>query len=352
MTEKELFEIENTRPHVVILGAGATIATIPSGDKNGRHCSVMHGFIKRLNLDAILNNVKLYTQSENIEDIYSELYERGEECKKTREQLEDAIYDYFSKLQLPDEITIYDKIILALTNKDLIATFNWDPLLIQAYNRAKRITTNLPSLAFLHGNVAAGFCEECGHFGALQRKYCDNCGHIYKKSPLLFPVKHKDYNSNPFIKQEWINVSEALCRAKLITIFGYSAPATDVEAAHMLKEAFERYLPAQRFNHIDIIERPSFSEEELSNTWREFITDSSCKYQIYNSFYDSYLAKSPRRTVECFYKRSMMGWWNDSEIQFSLHENWDDVQILLTPLLAEEQLGKKVLDVNPDTIKK
>ena len=144
MTEKELFEIENTRPHVVILGAGATIATIPSGDKNGRHCSVMHGFIKRLNLDAILNNVKLYTQSENIEDIYSELYERGEECKKTREQLEDAIYDYFSKLQLPDEITIYDKIILALTNKDLIATFNWDPLLIQAYNRAKRITTNLP----------------------------------------------------------------------------------------------------------------------------------------------------------------------------------------------------------------
>ena len=117
MTEKELFEIENTRPHVVILGAGATIATIPSGDKNGRHCSVMHGFIKRLNLDAILNNVKLYTQSENIEDIYSELYERGEECKKTREQLEDAIYDYFSKLQLPDEITIYDKNLVSWTWK-------------------------------------------------------------------------------------------------------------------------------------------------------------------------------------------------------------------------------------------
>lgn len=33
MTEREIFEIENTRPHVVILGAGATIATIPNGDK-------------------------------------------------------------------------------------------------------------------------------------------------------------------------------------------------------------------------------------------------------------------------------------------------------------------------------
>ena len=33
--KEEIFVIENTRPHVVILGAGATIATIPNGDKNG-----------------------------------------------------------------------------------------------------------------------------------------------------------------------------------------------------------------------------------------------------------------------------------------------------------------------------
>ena len=46
MTEREIFEIENTRPHVVILGAGATIATIPNGDKHGNPCSVMHVKIK------------------------------------------------------------------------------------------------------------------------------------------------------------------------------------------------------------------------------------------------------------------------------------------------------------------
>lgn len=44
LTYDEIVEIENTRPHVVILGAGATMATIPNGDKNGRPCSVMHGF--------------------------------------------------------------------------------------------------------------------------------------------------------------------------------------------------------------------------------------------------------------------------------------------------------------------
>lgn len=349
LTEQEIFEIENTRPHVVILGAGATIATIPNGDRNGCACSVMHGFVKNLGLESILSSVKLSTKSDNIEEIYSELYERGEECKQVREQLEEAIYSYFSRLQLPDKITIYDEVILALTSKDIITTFNWDPLLIQAYNRAKQITSNLPKLAFPHGNVAAGFCNKCGHFGALQRKICDNCGNIYQRAPLLYPVKHKDYNSNPFIRHQWANLSEFLCRAKMITIFGYSAPKTDIEAARMLKEAFEKYLPAQRFNHIDIIERPNFDHDELSNTWREFITDANCYYEIHESFYDSYLAKSPRRTVECLYKRNNGGWWDDSKINFKKEDSWDDVQKKLIPLLMEEKSGKKVLEVNPAT---
>lgn len=349
MTEQELYVIENNRPHVVILGAGATIATIPYGDKYGKPCSVMHGFIQNLELGSILSSVNLHTTSNNIEDIYSELYDRGDECKNVREQLEDAIFDYFSKLQLPDEITIYDKIVLALTKKDMIGTFNWDPLLIQAYNRARKITSNLPKLAFLHGNVAAGYCEECGHFGALQRVVCDNCGNTYRKSPLLYPVKHKDYHTNPFIRQEWINLKNYLSRAKMVTIFGYSAPKTDVEAAAMLKEAFEEYLPAQRYNHIDIIERPGFEIDNLSNTWRDFINDSNCKYNIHESFYDSYLANSPRRTVECFYKRSMTYWWGDSEIKFGADDTWETVKSRFTNLLSEEISGKKVLSVIPPT---
>ena len=349
LTHDEIVEIENTRPHVVILGAGATIATVPNGDKNGIPCSVMHGFIQNIGLESILQNVKLDTQSENIEDIYTELYERGEECKEVRLQLEDAIFSYFSKLQLPDEITIYDKLVLALTRKDIIATFNWEPLLIQAYNRASRITKNLPKLTFLHGNVAAGYCEQCNHFGALQRGKCDNCGTPYHKSPLLYPVKHKDYNSNSFIKQEWINVSCYLCRAKMVTIFGYSAPKSDVEATQLLKEAFEKYLPAQRFNHIDIIERPDFNHNELSNTWQDFIHDSSCTYKIHDSFYGSYLAKFPRRTVECLYKRKMMGWWGESDINLKEHESWREVETNLLPLFYEEELGKKFLEVNPTT---
>lgn len=153
LSEQEIDEIENNRPHVVILGAGATMAAIPNGDRYGKPCSVMRGFIKNLHLESILASVKLKTESENIEDIYSELFARGDECKAVRQELEDAIYDYFSDLELPDQLNIYDLILLSLTKKDCIATFNWDPFLIQAYNRVNKITDNLPQFAFLHSIV-------------------------------------------------------------------------------------------------------------------------------------------------------------------------------------------------------
>ena len=59
------------RSHTVILGAGATIAAIPDGDKNGKSSSVMNGLLKKLNLEEILAGVELQTKSENLEDIYS-----------------------------------------------------------------------------------------------------------------------------------------------------------------------------------------------------------------------------------------------------------------------------------------
>ena len=66
------------RRHTVILGAGATIAAIPNGDKNGNKSSVMNGLIDKLNLNDVLSDVELSTTSNNLEDIYSELYSKLE----------------------------------------------------------------------------------------------------------------------------------------------------------------------------------------------------------------------------------------------------------------------------------
>lgn len=132
------------RAHTVILGAGATIAAIPNGDKNGKKSSVMTGLIEKLDLGDILATVSLKTTSDNLEDIYSELYARPE-CKEVVNELENRLYNYFSSLEIPDTPTVYDFLILSLTSKDVIATFNWDVLkevLIEEINTPKE--KNLP----------------------------------------------------------------------------------------------------------------------------------------------------------------------------------------------------------------
>ena len=42
------------------------------------------------------------------------------------------VFDYFASLDLPEKPTLYDHLVRSLRNKDIIATFNWDPFLVQA----------------------------------------------------------------------------------------------------------------------------------------------------------------------------------------------------------------------------
>ena len=61
-TTRDLYDYEyymKSRPHVVLLGAGASCAAIPNGDKNGRKISAMNGFIKKLGLTDILYRCNL-----------------------------------------------------------------------------------------------------------------------------------------------------------------------------------------------------------------------------------------------------------------------------------------------------
>lgn len=138
------------RPHVVILGAGASCAAIPTGDKYGRKISAMSGFIDKLGLNEIISKVSIHTSSDNLEDIYMELDERSKnesDCNAVKNELENVIRYYMSDFELPDEPTIYDFLVMSLTNKDLIATFNWDPFLVQAIGRIQKYTDNIPQVA-------------------------------------------------------------------------------------------------------------------------------------------------------------------------------------------------------------
>lgn len=317
------------RRHTVVLGAGATIAAIPNGDKNGNKSSVMNGLIEELNLNDVLSQVQIYTNSKNLEDIYSELYSR-EDCKNVINELERRIYNYFSSLELPEYPTIYDLLVLSLTNKDAIATFNWDPLLIQAYVRCTRFTKNLPYIFCLHGNVAVGYCEKDIEFG-VNGVRCPICENIFTPTKLLYPVKEKDYNKDDYIKKCWEATELCIEESSMLTIFGYSAPSTDEKAMSLLKKAWGE-LDNRNLEEVSVID--IISEEEMYEKWKDFIY--SHHYRYTNDFYNSYLGKFPRRTCETIFATFMMNLPADDTKGFHEGMSWEDVARVLDDLLIEE----------------
>lgn len=324
-----------TRRHTVILGAGATIAAIPNGDKNGKQSSVMNGLIEKLELNDILQDVNLKTQSNNLEDIYSELFSRPE-CKEITEELEKRLYNYFASLELPDEPTIYDFLILSLTEKDVIATFNWDPLLIQAYVRCHRVTNNLPHIFCLHGNVGMGFCTEHFEFGTTDTE-CPICGEILPPTKLLFPVKNKNYSSDKYIKGCWDAVQQSIEDSYMLTIFGYGAPQSDVDAVKLLKKAWgsldDRFL--EEVSVIDVID-----EKDMLDRWSDFIHTHHYRYT--NNFFDSYLGVFPRRSCETVFATYQLNVAPDASKGFKSDMSWYDIENFLHDILLEE------LDTEPE----
>ena len=332
--------------HTVLLGAGATMAAIPNGDKNGKKSSVMNNLFSELGMNYILKNVHLHTSSKNLEDIYSELASRPEH-KDVVQVIEKSLYDYFASLEIPDYPTIYDYLILSLTGKDVIATFNWDPFLVQAIGRAQKYTNNIPQVCFLHGNVAVGFCEKdniMGNIGMICR-----CGNALRPMKLLFPVKNKDYNSDMAISKSWKTLNNALEVAYMVTIFGYSAPKSDVEAVSMMKKAWGS-VDKRNLEEIEIIDIRD--EEEIVKSWNQFI--HTHHYSYHTNFFESTLARCPRRTCEATFDRLMNCIWLDGSKGFKHTMKFSDIDKLTSDLIKEEGIvakananGKHIFLSNP-----
>jgi hypothetical protein len=318
------------RAHTVILGAGATIAAIPNGDKYGKKSSVMNGLIEKLHMSDILSGIGLKTQSDNLEDIYAELHSRPE-CKETVNQLEKHLYDYFAALVLPDSPTVYDFLVLSLTEKDVIATFNWDPLLLQAYIRCHRVTDNLPHIFCLHGNVAVGYCSEHKEFGTTDAE-CPICEKLLPPTKLLYPVSKKDYTSDEYIKGCWDATDYIIENSYMITIFGYSAPSSDYEAVRILKKAWGS-LEKRQLEEVSVIDITK--EEEMLEKWSHFIYTHHYRYS--NNFFQSYLGMFPRRSCETVFATFQLNLAPDSNRGFQENMSWRDINNILNEVFDEEE---------------
>lgn len=290
--EEEVATVFMERPHVVVLGAGASKACCPNGDRSGNLLPLMDDFVNIVGLKNMFSKFNI-DPNQNFEDVYSKLW-KAKQSKVIR-AIEEQVESYFFQLKLPEKPTIYDHLILSLRRKDLIATFNWDPLLIQAYIRNQKAGLSLPKLAFLHGNVYIGYCWN-DKIQGLNGYKCNKCQNYFTATPLLYPISQKKYSEDHFIANEWSKLKTGFANAFMITIFGYSAPTTDKEALDTLKKAwgnkYDREMEQTSFITIQ-------SEDEIRKNWMPFI--HTHHYEVDDNFYDSWIANHPRRTGEAYW---------------------------------------------------
>ncbi len=279
------------RSHLVVLGAGASRAAFPNGDRHGKKLPLMADFVDTLELRPLLAQWGI-DPDRNFEDVFSGIYEAGETDRIGI--LQSRVENYFGSLQIGDNPTIYDHLVLSLRKKDYIATFNWDPLLLQAYRRNGRF--ELPKLLFLHGNVGIGYCVKDRTVGVAGAR-CSKCLQSFTRAPLLYPISQKNYAANHFIASEWGTFKKLLAHTFMVTIFGYSGPQSDQEALSSMGAAWGpvRNRELEQTCFITIQDR-----DTVLGNFRDFV--HTHHYEIDSNFYNSWIAHHPRRTGEA--------WWN------------------------------------------
>ena len=193
---------------------------------------------------------------------------------------------------------LYDHLVLSLRPKDVVATFNWDPFLWNACQRNRNFSAD-PKILFLHGSVAIGRCGRCKIVISRDAPVC-KCGNKVQEIPILFPVTQKNYNSDPAVYAHWRILQHELKECWAFTIFGYSAPKTDVEAVDLLKVGWGN-VKDRNLEEVEIIDIRG--EADLRESWDKFI--HTHHYTVKNNFYDSWIAQHPRRSCEAIRAQNM-----------------------------------------------
>lgn len=101
MTVEELLKDTSMgRPHVVVIGAGASVVALPNGDSNGKTLPVMGNLVEVVGLEPVLERNGIEYEGKNFEAIHSELYEKSA-YQETLRVIENQIRPYFLELKLP-----------------------------------------------------------------------------------------------------------------------------------------------------------------------------------------------------------------------------------------------------------
>ncbi|HVE43775.1 MAG TPA: hypothetical protein VNC84_01365 [Gammaproteobacteria bacterium] len=287
---------KNIKPHVVLLGAGASRAAFPNGEESGKKLPLMDDFAEILGLGKLFTDANI-NPKQNFEATYQNV-----DDITVKNSLEEKINKYFLSLTLPNRVTDYDRLLLSLREKDAIFTFNWDPFLFDAYVRNRDIV-KLPEIFFLHGNVRIGYCEKDNQLGRRLNE-CPTCHKQFSDVPLLYPIRNKNYSghANRYIREAWNSARILFKSAFTLSIFGYGAPTSDSEAIKLLHSAWLED-STRKFEHIEIID--TAASAVLHERWHSFTPTNH--YQIRNNLSESRLLQWPRRSCEALHPPMMRG---------------------------------------------
>lgn len=102
--EYEVRHARCERPHVVLLGAGASHAAFPNGDRNGFKLPLLRDFVEVIGLESLMREAGIQPPFDDFEAIYSRIA-LDPKLIGVRSQIDRTVFSYFEKLELPDEPT-------------------------------------------------------------------------------------------------------------------------------------------------------------------------------------------------------------------------------------------------------
>ena len=307
--------------HLVILGAGSTIATIPKGDKNGEFSYTLDNLLNDKCFASFVEKVQaLDYQTDDVEALCKQLYK---ENRPLYDEFESLVRKKYASLELPDGFTILDRLVLSLTPNDAIISFNWDDLVIQAYQRMSEYVPEemLPILAFPHGNAQAVYNNK--HYTSKRIV----TGANWIDSPLNMPVDEIDYKLDAFIGSQWKVLDFYIRNAQMITFFGYRGPSSDEQDLQHLDELFAKN---EICDKIEIIDKDLESSIQVARGLKRFKMQPNWLFPCAD-FWHSTIAKHPRRTL------STIGNWNYSANTSIKEETLAEFMSHVGPLIDEEQ---------------
>lgn len=152
--------------------------------------------------------------------------------------------------------------------------------------------------------------------------------------PLLYPISEKNYEQHPAIRTAWQEIRSAFKDAFMVTVFGYGTPRSDRGAIELLRQAWGTWETREfeQFEMIDIRD-----ERTLVQNWQPFITHH---YEVHRDFYESWIARHPRRTGEAYWNQYLRAAFiDDNPIPRCL--GFNDLWSWYEPLLQAERQARE-----------